>query len=342
MSLFYLCSEINCDRKYKTKNGLVSHLEKIHKIITTDDFIPTMITKGNSIELNEKRCLAFREIGIQEKLIDNHEVKDLHEQKIMNTFYFCTEINCNRKYKTESKLVGHLLQIHKIIRNEINEPVEITKENKKNVENKKNDIKRIEQRELFIKEAETKQQLDLIAKQEAEDLYKKQQMEKWELIELQKLRLQDEQLELEKINFEKLKLLEDEKLRQQEKLINDEINFNKRVQEQYNNINPVFDEKMGPLVNSIKEEYSKNPNIFNDLIDSLTKPKDEPKNDFVEQTEKKQLCSICLDDDANAAIVPCGHSNFCHECISSHHINSQNKVCPICRTEIIMVVKLYS
>ena len=167
-------------------------------------------------------------------------------------------------------------------------------------------------------------------------------MEKWELIELQKLRLKDEQLELDKINFEKLKLLKDEKLKQEEKLLNDKINFDKLVAEQIIKMKPVFDKEMGQLVNSIKEEYSKNPNIFNDLIDSLTKPKDEVKNDFVEQTEKKPLCSICLDDDANAAIVPCGHSNFCHECISPYHLNSQNKVCPICRTEIIMIVKLYS
>jgi hypothetical protein len=194
----------------------------------------------------------------------------------MSLFYLCSEIGCNRKYKTKNKLVGHLLQIHKIIADQIDEPVEINKQNKKTVENIKNLNKQSEQRELLIKEAEIKQQLELIAKKEAEELYKQQQLEKWKLIEEQKLRLQDEQLRIDQINFEKLKL-----------------------------------------------------------------SKNETSHDFIEQAERKPICSICLDDDANAAIVPCGHSNFCYDCISSYHINSQHKVCPICRNEIMMVVKLY-
>jgi len=229
----------------------------------------------------------------------------------MSLFYICSETNCNRKYKTENKLVGHLLQVHKIISTQIHEPVEITKENKKNIENMKNNIKQIEQRESLIKEIEIKKQLELIAKREAEDLYRQQQIEKWKLIEAQKLRLQDEEFRHDQINFDKLKLLKDEKLKQEEKLINDKINFNKRVQEQYK-IRSSFDIVTSLLINSIEKE----------------------------QSEKKLICSICLDHDANAAVVPCGHSNFCYECIKSHEINS--KECPICRNEIMMVVKLYS
>ncbi len=125
----YLCLETNCGRKYKTKNGLENHLHKIHNILSFDNFIP-----------------AFEEQKI--------------EQLAINSFYFCTEINCNRKYKTENKLVDHLLQVHKIISNDDHQPVEITKENKKNVQNMKNNIKQAEQRELLIKEAEVRQQLD--------------------------------------------------------------------------------------------------------------------------------------------------------------------------------------
>lgn len=342
MSLPYLCIETNCGRKYKTKNGLVSHLQKVHKIITYNDFMPAMSTKGNSVESSGQLCSALEEIGVQQELIN--EAKDLHEQKIeqpiMNTFYFCTEINCNRKYKTENKLVDHLLQAHKIISNRIHEPVEITKENKKNVANMNNNIKRVEQRELLIKEAEVKKELELIAKREAEDLYKQQQVEKWNLIEAQKLRLRDEELKLNQINFEKLKLLEDEKVKQEEKLITDKINFNKKVEEQMLIMKPAFDEFLSPMINCLKEEYLKNPNLSEDLMNALSQCKDSSKN--VEHAEKKPICSICLDDDANAAVVPCGHSNFCYECISSHHINSQNKECPICRNEIMMVVKLYS
>jgi len=196
----------------------------------------------------------------------------------MNLFHLCPELNCNRKYKTKVKLVNHLLEIHKIIADDIQDPVEITKENKKNIENKKNTVKQSEKRELLIKEIEIKRQLELKAKEEAEELYKQQQIEKYNLIELEKIRLQDEKLKLEQINFEKFKLLEEEKL--------------------------------------------------NKLAD--------------DQSEKKAICSICFDSDANAAVVPCGHSTFCYECISSHHVNNQNKVCPICRTEIVMIIKLYT
>jgi hypothetical protein len=232
----------------------------------------------------------------------------------MNLFFICPEINCNRKYKTKNKLIDHLLYIHKIIADEIGEAVEITKENKKNVEIMKDNIKRIKHRELLIKEAEEKKQLELIAKLEAEDLYK-QQLE------------------------EKYKLVEEQKIKQQEKLINDKFNFNKSIEEQCIKMKHSFNEINGPLINILKEEYSLNPTVLNEIINVLSKPKD--KHNFIEQAEKKPICSICLDADANAAIVPCGHSNFCHECISSYHIDNQNKVCPICRDEIMMVMKLY-
>lgn len=264
----------------------------------------------------------------------------------MSSFFLCSEINCNRKYKTKNKLIDHLLQIHKIIAGEINEPVEITKENKKNVENKRNNIKQKEQREALIKEAEVKQQLELIAKREAEDLYRQQLIEKYKLIEEQKLKQQEEQLMINKNNFEKLKLLMDERLKREEKLIQEEkliaeqIDFDKSLEEQFD-VKPDFNEVMGPLMSSIQEEYLSNPNLSGDLMNTLSIYKDGSKHDFIEQAEKKPLCSICLDDDANTAVVPCGHSNFCYECISSHHINNQNKVCPMCRQEIMMVVKLY-
>lgn len=296
----YLCLEANCNRKYKTKNGLESHLHKIHNIMIFDNFIP-----------------AFEEQKVEQKV----------EQLTINSFYLCSENNCNKKYKTENKLIDHLLQAHKIISNDDHQPVEITKENKKNVQNMKNNIKQAEQRELLIKEIAVKNQLELIAKLDAEDLYKQQLQEKYKLIEEQKLKLQDEKLQLEQINFEKLKLLEEEKVKQEEKLLADAIN---------NSIELV------PLINSIKEEYLSNPNLKDDLINVLSIYKDGSKHDFVEQAEKKAICSICFDNDADTAVVPCGHSSFCNECISEHHIHSQNKVCPICRTEIMMVVKLYS
>lgn len=51
----------------------------------------------------------------------------------MSLFYICSEINCNRKYKTKNKLILHLLDNHNIVMESANtiEPVLITKDNKK-------------------------------------------------------------------------------------------------------------------------------------------------------------------------------------------------------------------
>ena len=62
----------------------------------------------------------------------------------MSLFYLCTEINCNRKYKTEIKLVDHLLKQQKIVENNRNNYKKIEERHKliSNIEKTKNNWKK--------------------------------------------------------------------------------------------------------------------------------------------------------------------------------------------------------
>lgn len=111
-------------------------------------------------------------------------------------FHLCPELKCNKKFKTKNGLVKHLLQVHQIVDAVINEPIEITKDNKKRVEAKKDSNKREEQQEILKREIEAKKQLELTAKQEAEETFRQEQIQKYRLIEEQKLEQEIKQLEL--------------------------------------------------------------------------------------------------------------------------------------------------
>jgi hypothetical protein len=107
-------------------------------------------------------------------------------------FYLCPILDCNRKYKTKSKMEDHVLKVHQVADPEISDPVTITKENRKEISTKRNNDKKELQRELLIKEIETKKQQELEAKQEAEEFFRKVQIERYKLLEEQKLKQEEE------------------------------------------------------------------------------------------------------------------------------------------------------
>jgi membrane-associated HD superfamily phosphohydrolase len=188
----------------------------------------------------------------------------------MPKLYLCSELNCNKKYITQKKLIAHLLNVHEIVKDDIADPVEITNENKKTEETKKNKIKREEEIEEKKKEIEKRNQLKLKAKLEAEEEYKQEQFEKYKSLEENKLQLLQEQKKLDKKWISMIKLIQN-------------------------------------------------------------------------RTEKNSLnCSICVDNLADTACVPCGHKNFCYKCIDDYFKTYGEKGCPVCRAEIITIVKIYS
>ena len=52
-------------------------------------------------------------------------------------------------------------------------------------------------------------------------------------------------------------------------------------------------------------------------------------------------CEVCFvaPRDARFALVPCGHQRFCESCANAVH--DQSRGCPLCRTPITLVLRLY-
>ena len=55
----------------------------------------------------------------------------------------------------------------------------------------------------------------------------------------------------------------------------------------------------------------------------------------------QDMCEVCLVEqrDARLAFVPCGHQRFCASCVA--HLEQQEHWCPICRSQITRVLRLY-
>jgi hypothetical protein len=54
--------------------------------------------------------------------------------------------------------------------------------------------------------------------------------------------------------------------------------------------------------------------------------------------ERNGLCVVCQDEEANIAIVDCGHLAMCRHC--SDLIMSSSRECPLCRTRIVTEARL--
>jgi adenylate kinase len=54
----------------------------------------------------------------------------------------------------------------------------------------------------------------------------------------------------------------------------------------------------------------------------------------------KQLCTVCMDSEADSLVVPCGHQCACNACLTAVRGSSGN--CPICRQPIEGVVKVFA
>ena len=61
----------------------------------------------------------------------------------------------------------------------------------------------------------------------------------------------------------------------------------------------------------------------------------------VSAPQAQDLCEVCLvqQRDARLAFVTCGHQRFCASCVAQ--LEQQARGCPICRTDINMVLRLY-
>lgn len=295
MNLFYTCPENNCHKKYKKKERMEKHLEKDHGIVGPVVGEPVDITKnpingGSSEEIGSINRSNFREPKL-------------------DLFYLCPVLNCNRKFKKKDRLETHLLENHKIIDAEIGEPVAMTKENKKQVEQNHNNKKRREYLERKKIELQEKKKLELEAKKIAEEEFMKNKINEYKIMEEQKL----EKIKLEN---EKMKIeLEAQRIAEEE--------FMKNKIEEYKIINEQEVKKI-QLERELEEKYLA---LMETIALRIGKNIDE--------------CSICADKPCDTAVIPCGHKFFCYECINTYHQTYAHRGCPFCRNDIMCVAKIF-
>ncbi|XP_023549005.1 putative E3 ubiquitin-protein ligase XBAT34 [Cucurbita pepo subsp. pepo] len=79
------------------------------------------------------------------------------------------------------------------------------------------------------------------------------------------------------------------------------------------------------------------PLVDSDPTDSMAS---SSVGDDGKQGSGNTTCVICLDAPVEGACVPCGHMAGCMSCLSE--IKAKNWGCPVCRTKINQVIKLYA
>ncbi len=85
------------------------------------------------------------------------------------------------------------------------------------------------------------------------------------------------------------------------------------------------------------------PKNNNSVLDSDRSPLSSSRDDSdvelikseLERLKEKELCIICMKEEIDTVLLECGHSSICSTCSSSL------SVCPICRANIVRVVKIF-
>ena len=55
-----------------------------------------------------------------------------------------------------------------------------------------------------------------------------------------------------------------------------------------------------------------------------------------EEDEDAKLCKICLYEEKNTILMPCGHACVCHDCGQS--LKEKSPLCPMCRQHIATLI----
>ena len=80
----------------------------------------------------------------------------------------------------------------------------------------------------------------------------------------------------------------------------------------------------------------------NDDDDDVTAAgEEEVEAQAASDPQQNDVCKVCLDapGDTRLALVPCGHQRFCRSCVDQ--VEQQRLICPVCRTDIHMVLRLF-
>eukprot|EP01084_Bolivina_argentea_P041290 76184_1 len=68
--------------------------------------------------------------------------------------------------------------------------------------------------------------------------------------------------------------------------------------------------------------------------------KDTPVKENSDEEDNK-LCIVCLENEKDYVIIPCGHICVCKECKEENYDDVDDATCPICRCNIEKIMKTY-
>jgi len=62
-----------------------------------------------------------------------------------------------------------------------------------------------------------------------------------------------------------------------------------------------------------------------------------------EEEDDSKICSVCMDNPIEMAVIPCGHTCLCHGCSEDYKNNPRNlsSGCPLCRGKIERFLRIY-
>jgi len=181
---------------------------------------------------------------------------------------------------------------------------------------------------------------------ELQEKYMEKQMEKYASIDLKKLQDYEQNQQLKQITLQVKKeveekytngflLIEQKKLQEQEKQVKVE---QKKLQEQEKKLK-LEQKKLQEQEKKLKleqEKQLKSKQIENQIDEQfIALIKSNLSNDV-------SMCSICTENNADTAVIPCGHKFFCYDCIDLYHKTHKLKGCPLCRKEILCVTRIFS
>ena len=94
---FYLCPELNCNRKYKTHDRIVIHLLDVHNVVLQDELTPVEVTKENIKKENDKNRIN----RIKEIEENNKKANELAQKELIEKY---KEIELKRIHQVELEL----------------------------------------------------------------------------------------------------------------------------------------------------------------------------------------------------------------------------------------------
>ena len=71
---------------------------------------------------------------------------------------------------------------------------------------------------------------------------------------------------------------------------------------------------------------------------------DQPTVDAQQDEENDRLCILCLENERNAVLIPCGHAKFCNDCGQEcmRTFTGPEPKCPLCRDPIAQCYRIYN